>query len=288
MNEASLAGRIEAALGRRPTMVRPLHGGCIAEVLEVTLDDGGRVVAKRNSGGRAPSLELEGWMLTELRQRSMLPVPEVLEASPDLLLISHIDHQSHRPGPKAQAHLADLLADLHEVSADAFGLERDTLIGPLPQPNGWRPRWCDFFREGRLLHFGRLGLEAGTLPKSLFARLETLAGKLEALIEEPAAASLLHGDVWSGNVLVEGERIAGLVDPAIYFGHAEIELAFTTLFGPTDRHFFDRYHERRPIAPGFFEVRRDLYNLYPLLVHAHLFGSAYRGPIEATLTQHGC
>ncbi len=115
------------------------------------------------------------------------------------------------------------------------------------------------------------------------ARIEWLAARLERWIEEPAQPSLIHGDMWGGNVLCRttatGQRISGFVDPAIYYADAEIELAVATLFNTFGDAFFVRYTERRPLRPSFFEERRDLYNLYPLLVHVRLFGGGYVGAV---------
>lgn len=94
--------------------------------------------------------------------------------------------------------------------------------------------------------------------------------------------------MWTTNILAQGDRITGFIDPAIYYGHPEVELAFITLFGTFEQPFFDHYHEIRPISTGFFEERCDLYNLYPLLVHTRLFGGSYGTAIERTLHQFGC
>ncbi len=283
---ADLAGRIEELLGRRPQRSSPLAGGCIAEVFRADLPDGTRVVVKCARDAE-PDLSLEAWMLRELRRLSRLPVPEVLAAATDILVLEYVDHDDRPPGRRAQRHAAELLADLHAVTAPGFGLERDTLIGPLPQPNGVADRWLPFFRDRRLRYMARLARRSGRLPASRFESLERLAARLEDWLEEPPRPALLHGDVWSGNILVRGDRIAAFLDPAIYFGHPEIELAFTTLFGPFDHAFYERYAEIAGIAPGFFELRKDIYNLYPLLVHLHLFGSGYLRPITALLDRLG-
>ena len=128
---------------------------------------------------------------------------------------------------------------------------------------------------------------AGRLPEELFKRLEAFAGKIENWIAEPKHPSLIHGDLWGGNVLSGQGRIAGFVDPAIYYADPEIELAFSTMFTTFGQPFFKRYGEIRPIAPGFFEERRDIYNLYPLLVHVRLFGSGYVSGVEHTLARFG-
>lgn len=281
-----LADRVAALLGRHPLRIAPLAGGCIAEVCRVDLPGGERVVVKRGRGS-GPDLTVEAWMLEELRRRSTLPVPAVLASTPDMLVLEYVEHDDRPPTHPAQRHAAELLAALHEITAPAFGLERDTLIGPLPQPNGWMEHWLPFFRERRLLYMARLAGDAGRLPVSVFGRIERLAARLDRWLEEPACPALLHGDVWAGNILVRGGRIAAFLDPAIHFGHPEIELAFTTLFGPFDRAFYDRYAEIAGIAPGFFELRKDIYNLYPLLVHLHLFGSGYLRPITALLDRLG-
>jgi fructosamine-3-kinase len=127
----------------------------------------------------------------------------------------------------------------------------------------------------------------GRLPSSMLGRIECLAERIDEHLIEPAFPSLLHGDLWTGNVLVRGGRIAGFVDPAIYCGHPEIELAFATLFGTFGAAFFDAYQERLKLEPGFHEERRDIYNLYPRLVHVRLFGSGYLSGIEATLARLG-
>ena len=264
-----------------------LHGGCIALVARLDLADGSAVVEKRARAGDATDLSLEGWMLRYLARHSSLPVPEVFEATADRLLISYVPHDPGGPSKAAEIDTAARLAALHAVTAERFGLERDTLIGPLPQPNGELASWVDFFRERRLLAMTRLAAGAGRLPEGFRARLDRLAGKLDQLLAEPAAPALLHGDAWSGNLLFRGDRLAALVDPAIYYGHPEIELAFTRLFGPFGETFYAAYAKRAGIAPGFFEERCDLYNLYPLLVHAHLFGSGYLPPIDRTLRRHG-
>ena len=279
-----LADRIEQLTGRRPLRIAALGGGCIAPVHRCDLPGGERVVAKQPPRGR--TLECEAWMLRYLAEHTALPVPAVLAAAPDLLLLEHID-SGEAIDARAEAHCAELLAALHAIRGPHFGFARDTPIGPLDQPNPPTPRWRDFFRDERLLHRARAAHAAGRLSARLLARIETLAGRLDRWIAEPAHPALIHGDCWSGNVLVKAGRVAGFIDPAIHWAHPEIELAFGTLFGPFGDAFFRRYAELAPIAPGFFEARRDLYNLYPLLVHVQLFGGPYASSIEHCLARFG-
>ncbi len=121
----------------------------------------------------------------------------------------------------------------------------------------------------------------------MLGRIERLAERLDDYLIEPAFPSLLHGDLWTGNVLVRQGRVAGLVDPAIYCGHPEIELAFTTLFGTFGQRFFAVYEALMPLEPGFHELRSSLYQLYPLLVHVRLFGAGYLARIDRTLARLG-
>jgi len=276
---------IAAAAGDTPVRLSAMGGGCIGDVYRVDLAGGGSVVAK--VGDADAGLDIEGYMLAYLAAHSRLPVPDVLHAAPDLLVMSLID-TSGGLNTAAQEHAAELLADLHGVTAENHGLERATLIGGLHQPNPWTASWRDFFRDQRILYMAGLARDAGRLPGRVYDRVETLAARLDRWIDEPAAPSLMHGDMWTGNVLCAQGRIAGFVDPAVYYGDAEIELAFSTLFGTFGDPFFRRYHELRPLAPGFFEQRRDLYNLYPLLVHVRLFGGSYLGSVERTLSRFGC
>ena len=276
---------VEQALGTPVTRIAPLHGGMIGEVYKVWLANGDIIVAKVATTSGA-GLSIEGVMLRYLRQHSTLPVPEVLFTDDHLLLLTFMPGASLF-SDTAQRHAAELLADLHSISAPAFGFEQDTIIATLPQPNPWTDSWITFFREQRLLHLARLAVQRGQMPAALLERLEKLAEHLEHWLEEPEAPSLIHGDIWATNVLATQGQITAFIDPAIYYGHAEIELAYITLFSTFGQPFFERYHQIRPISPGFFEARRDLYNLYPLLVHVCEFGGGYVQSVAAIVKRCG-
>jgi fructosamine-3-kinase len=252
---------------------RRFADGNTTELWLIDLADGSKVVAKRGRG-----LTLEGAMLRHLAANSRLPVPELFHADDSLLVMSWIEGDGGLTVP-AQEHAAELIAGLHDVGADRYGFAFDTLIGPLHQPNPESPDWIAFFRDHRLMHMARLALKENRIDGGLMGSIERLAELLPDLIGDPAGPSLIHGDLWGGNVLAYRGRIAGFIDPAVYHADPEIELAFSTLFGTFGEPFFRRYGELRPIRPGFFEVRRDLYNLYPLLVHVRLFGGGYRSQV---------
>lgn len=279
--------RLETALGAKVTALAPMPVGFGLAGYKADLADGRRLAVKVRQGDVRADLSLEAYMLGELARHSKLPVPAVHVALPDLLAMDYIETDGGGITQAVEKHAAELIAALHATPRPFFGYERDTLIGPLPQPNPKTDRWIPFFREHRLLAMARAAQAEGKLPPRLLARIESLADRLDEYLVEPAAPSLLHGDLWTGNVLVRGRRIAGFVDPAIYCGHPEIELAFTTMFGTFGAAFFDAYEALSPLEPGFHEIRSGLYKLYPTLVHVRLFGSAYLPPIEQTLARVG-
>lgn len=284
MSEKIISDGIEVSLGERLRSARPLGGGCIGEVYRVELEDGMPLVAKVDRKAEA-HLERESYMLRYLRENSDLPVPEVHHGSETLLLMEFIEGSS-RFSKGAEHHAAELLASLHDVTAKAYGHEQDTLIGSLDQPNPWNESWVEFFRDNRLLYLADVAHESGRLPLEDRKRIDQLAGKLEGLIEEPEKPSLIHGDVWSANVLATGDRISAFLDPAIYHADREMELAFISLFNSFGQDFLDRYRELHGIRDGF-ETRRDIYNLYPLLVHVYFFGGGYLGSVQNTLSRFG-
>jgi len=282
---SALADRIRSLTGHKPDLISPLSGGCVGDVYQVSMPNDRDLVAK--VGDANSGLKLEGRMLDYLARRSPLPVPQVVFSDDTLLLMTLLESGGGL-GVGVQEHGAELVAALHAVTTDqGFGFDYDTVIGGLHQPNPWTASWLDFFCDQRLLYMGSEAERAGRLPTQVLIRLKNFAAHLDRWLDEPDQPSLLHGDMWTGNVLSAGGRISGFVDPALYFGHAEIELAFTTMFGTFSDAFFDRYGEIRPIKPGFFEERRDIYNLYPLLVHVRLFGGQYVTSVEHTLNRFG-
>jgi fructosamine-3-kinase len=173
------------------------------------------------------------------------------------------------------------LAGLHRHSDDHFGLDHDNYIGSLRQYNDPKENWIDFFREERLLVQMELAATKGLLGERLRKAFENLFPQLEEIFpSEPA--SLIHGDLWSGNFMVDDKGEACIIDPAVYYGFREMDIGMSRLFGGFSSEFYDAYNEAYPMAPGWQE-RIEICNLYPLLVHVNLFGGGYLGSVEAIL-----
>ena len=126
------------------------------------------------------------------------------------------------------------------------------------------------------------------MDEAINTKIDLLIKKIDNFIPSNPKSSLLHGDLWGGNILFHKDRLSAVIDPACYYGHPEIELAFTTMFNTFGRVFFQEYEQSRPLREGFFKERRDLYLIYPILVHIALFGGSYISDLDRTLSRYGC
>jgi fructosamine-3-kinase len=275
-----IVARLSSVVDEQPTALHELDGGEIGTVYRVEFDARAPLVAKTSE----TPLSVEATMLTYLADHG-LPVPEVFHAADDLLVLGYVDGDSTIT-PKIERDIADHLVALHDVTAPAYGFECDTLTGSLHQPNPWTDSWVDFYRDQRLTYAAGVAREEGSLPDSTFERVEALAADLDSLLVEPAAPSLIHGDVWTTNLLASDGELRAFIDPAAYYAHAEIELACMDWTGTVGDAFFERYDDLRGIDSGF-ESRRDVYVCYPLLSNAYHFGERYLSELDRTLTRSG-
>lgn len=285
----SISTKLETALGARIIKSRPLSGGDIADVSLLSLEDGRGVVAKRPRMDQPDTTAVEKMMLKHLKSKSRLPLPDVLFQTKGLLVISHIAHTGATDLAAASVDTAKHIADLHSVrpkgSRPYYGFDKDTYIGPLPQQNKASSNWVEFFTEHRLLAMAGSATRTGKMPTELMDRVESLAANLSNFLPVTPPSSLLHGDLWSGNMLLDGDKAAGFIDPAISYGDAEMDLAFIEMMGGLAPDFFDAYSSISPIEPEFESTRKHIYKLWPLLVHVRLFGGGYVHQVEAILSK---
>ena len=265
---------------------RPLSGGCINPSARLDVEGGECFFLKWNE--RAPPgmfpAEAEGLgALRETAAGSGLRVPEVLavgagDAGTAWLLLEYVPEG--RGGGGYAGALGAGLAALHRgVGGDraSYGWERDNFIGSLAQENGASSRWADFWRERRLGPQLSLARSRGHFHGADGRLLDKLVDRLDDALAgaEEDGASLLHGDLWGGNVYPGPAGEPVLIDPAVYRGHREVDLAMSELFGGFPSGYLERYHEAWPIDDAYARIRRPLYQLYYLLVHVNLFGGSY-------------
>jgi len=293
---------LEEILGQEIDSWSALSGGCVAEVYCLNLKSRRLVLKLGSAAHNRPryllnpalsdfqdrnleGLEKEAYMLCFLRKSSSVPVPQVWLVSPGLLLMEFVESGSQ--GVEYDQLAATQLASLHSTPQPFFGFYQDTLIGSLEQPNPGSEKWVPFYREHRLLYMSKLAFERGRLGTSELRRVENLASQLERVIEEPKFPSLVHGDLWGGNVISGEQGIAALIDPAIYFAHYEVEIAFTTMFQTFSDQFYREYEKYLPLGEEFWQKRIHVYLLYPVLVHVALFGGGYTSSLANRLNRLG-
>ncbi len=260
---------------------RTLAGGMICDVVRIELERHMPVVAKHATP--AADLSLEANMLRHLGDVSDIPVPAVLYYSDDLLVLEAMpgDHF----GPAAAPHCAALVAKLHAVTNASYGFGGSTLNGRVTLESPWADRWIPFFREHRLAFAMRLAVGHDQLPKQYHADLYRIIDNLCDLLIEPRQPALLHGDLWNANVLAEGSRVTAFLDPSACYGDPELEIAYVDAFGAFGPEFMQRYQELRPLTPEFWELRRHVYALYPLLMHVYYFGDRFLPHLDRTIAQ---
>jgi fructosamine-3-kinase len=273
-----LQAEVEKHLRQKIIAISPLSAANTVQIYRLVLDNKTACVAKFAQKG----MDIEAWMLKFLKEKSKLPVPNVYYSNEHVIIMDFVD-TNHDINDQSQRHAAELLGDLHKIRGESYGLERDTMMGGLHQPNPRSQDWVNFYIEQRLLYMANESLREGKIDKKMMQQIEKLAKKLPGYIGTPAGPALIHGDVWRGNVLAGGGRIVTFLDPAIYYADPEIELSFIRMLDTFGATFFSRYNEVNPIRPGFFEERADLYSLYYLLVYTRLFGISYARKVQKVL-----
>lgn len=266
---SELAEHAAMLLGGILARAENVHGGDLSSVLKITLADGREAIVKVEP---APLVEAE--MLRAIAATGA-PAPKVLAVDEDALVMEVLPNRGSLG--KVWGRLGSALAILHAVTGPYYGWGEDYAFGPLAIANTQENDWPGFWGERRLLN------NLPYLSSDLARRVEALAVQLANRLPAAPPAALLHGDLWGGNILVDGDRISGLIDPACYYGHCEVDLAMLTLFDRPGAAFYEAYG---PLAPGH-EERLIIYKLWPALVHLRLFGDGYRPMVDRLLMAAG-
>jgi fructosamine-3-kinase len=261
-------------------------GGCINNTMRLKTSLGDFFL-KWQSGIPKDMFQKEAEGLRLLAASGSMKIPEVISSGQlegrYYLLMEFIESAS--PKSDYWSSFGSALASMHlNNPADQYGLNHDNYIGKLPQPNNLHDDWIDFFIGHRLEFQLKLAAQNRLVDSRFVIRYREFYKKLPNLLPTDRPA-LLHGDLWSGNVMVDSDGRVCLIDPAVYYGHREMELAFTQMFGGFDSEFYSSYEEVYPLEPGF-EDRVSIYNIYPHMVHVNLFGTSYLSGVESVLRRY--
>ena len=262
-------------------------GGCInsAGMIDSNL---GKKFIKWNDREKFPGMfEKEARGLKLLSAPGVIRVPEVLTTG-DIGQFSYLLTEFISSTARALDYWGQLgqnLAALHNISNKSFGLDHDNYIGSLTQSNELEVDWITFYIKHRLENQLNLAVDHGKMGKAQMDKFQKLYEGLTDLLPGDETPSLLHGDLWGGNIMTGPDGEPVIFDPAVYFGHREIDIAMTRLFGGFGSNFYEVYEEFSPLTPGF-EDRIDIYQLYPLLVHVNLFGGGYISQVDSILNRY--
>ena len=285
MFTSNIKTRLEEILNSPIDSTAPVSGGSINEAYKITTGQADYFL-KLNRSAPDDFFEKEAEGLKLLNSTdSTLRIPEVIASEapadnrPGFLLIEFILEGRNGDSFAFGAELAKL----HQTAAETFGLDSDNYIGSLPQSNNRHNAWSTFFTEERINPQLKMAIDSGKIDAGIRKSWDRLSGKLDDLLP-PCKPSLVHGDLWSGNYLFDESGNGVLIDPAVYYGHPEMDLAFSKMFGGFSSDFYSGYESISKLEPGF-NGRKEIYNLYPLLVHVNLFGGHYTSQAVRFLKQ---
>jgi fructosamine-3-kinase len=267
---SAFSKRVAELTGTAEERLERLAAESVSEVLLVRRANGDLSVAKQS-----PAVAVEAAMLRTLAGAGV-PAPMVEGEHEGVLLLEHIDNDGVF-SVRAWADAGAAVRALHGRTGDSFGWPVDYAIGTVTFDNRETGDWPLFWGEQRLI------ATASLLDRPWRERVERLAARLADLLPARPPPALLHGDLWTGNILVRDGRLVGLVDPACYHGDAEVDLAMLDLFSPPPEEFRDAYGA---LEPGWRE-RRPVYQLFPALVHVRLWGAGYHGMVDRLLSAVG-
>lgn len=277
ISEEKIKLRIEGKLNSKIKSFSSLSGGCISDAYKVTTIDGSNFFLKYNSFASNDMFIKEANGLKELAKANAIRIPDVLSFDEDYILLEFIT-----TGSRKKNFFEDFgrsFSEMHKYTSNEFGFYEDNYIGSNPQKNipdeKEKTNWVRFYFNKRILFQYHLAENLGNSTDALRKGISKLEDKIEDIIggseEKP---SLLHGDLWGGNYIVDENGNAVLIDPAVYYGHREADLGMTKLFGGFSSEFYRAYNETFPLEDGY-DYRENIYKLYHVLNHLNLFGGGY-------------
>ena len=263
---------IELETGSIPLEIIRLQGGDINQVYRCFTKNN-QLVIKVNIAEKFPNMFEKEKKGLELLEQSNFKIPKIFSIGSfrklDYLIIEYI-----KPGKAINwKKFGENLANLHQISNSKFGLDYDNYIGSINQINTYENNWLNFYTNHRIIQLMIMARNKNLLNSQDCKKIESMCNSFKNLIPN-ALPSLVHGDLWTGNLICLENGLPVLIDPAVYFGHPEIDWAMLDLFGNYPKYSFEVYNEINPIEPGF-EERKSIHQLYPLLVHLVLFGEIY-------------
>jgi fructosamine-3-kinase len=264
--------KLEEELFQKIDLITPLGGGCIGNAMKVTTENGNQYFVKSYENSKMHHCEANG--LNELKTANSIRIPRVLKVNDNFLFLEYIE--SSKPAANFMGKFGQQMAQLHKNTTTKFGYFEDNFIGSTDQINvPQNVNWAEFFLENRIIYQFRLAEKKGYSTEELKSGIKLLEKRIYKILDgSEEQPTLLHGDLWGGNFIVDQRGNPCLIDPAVYFGNREADLAMTKLFGGFDSQFYGAYNEEYPLKEGW-EYRENLYKLYHILNHLNLFGNSY-------------
>lgn len=278
--------KCEVFFGKKISQINSLSGGSINDAFQIKVKDSFFFIKTNTESFASQMFQTEAKGLQLLQESNTIKIPNIIHqgkaGQTAFLILEYID-------PSSSSDLfwgifGNQLAQLHQVTSTTFGLDHSNYIGSLFQQNNYKSNWVDFFIEERMLPQIQLAKNQQLLPHSFLRKFEHLFKKLNSIfpLENP---SLIHGDLWNGNFLVGKNNQPILIDPSVSFGHREMDIAMTMLFGGFTKKFYECYDEVFPLQPKF-QKRVKIYQLYYLMVHVNIFGKSYLKSVEDILDSY--
>ncbi len=277
--------KIDQIINEKVVSNRPVGGGCIADSRIIETESGKQYFVKSYSGLGKSILQNEANGLRELEKADAIKVPHVVYQDNEILILEYIN--SGRKRKDFSEVFGRQFAEMHRYTSNLYGFYEDNYIGANPQKNTPQmDNWADFYWQNRLIYQFKLAERNGYIDSSFHSMITQFEKRVYELIEgSEEKPSVLHGDLWGGNYMVDEAGNPVLIDPAVYYGHREADLGMTMLFGGFDSRFYLAYNEENPLEEGWKE-RMDLYKLYHVINHLNLFGSGYYSQMTSIINRY--